>query len=384
MNSDNSTSEKKKKISNEKIWVFAPYTQTTDANLDYYCDYTQSIAEYERVFASRAIPWEWVPVRLHNIDKVIASVLSESELTGLQPVVLNLCDGDEINGSPGVTVIKKLQNAGMVFTGADEKFFALTTSKIPMKHAFDVAGVPTPLWEIVNEKDDQIFDRLGAPLIIKPAVSGGSLGVGIKNVVYNFSELRQVVKSIKRGYRGWNLASDGVIAEQFIQGREFTVFISGSANNPENAHIYSPVERVFHPSLPPDQRFLSFDRLWEIYEAETAMPDEGNFYEYQLAPPELHDELKGISWAAYCATNGKGYTRVDIRLDEHSRKFYILEVNAQCGISEDENYTSIGAILKYSEKDFSGLVFEIIADGKRRKKKAPAVIKVRRNRKERA
>ena len=38
----------------------------------------------------------------------------------------------------------------------------------------------------------------------------------------------------------------------------------------------------------------------------------------------------------------------------------MLEVNAQCGISEDENFTSIGAILKASKKSFPDMVLEIL------------------------
>ena len=38
----------------------------------------------------------------------------------------------------------------------------------------------------------------------------------------------------------------------------------------------------------------------------------------------------------------------------------MLEVNAQCGISEDEDYTSIGAILRLSKQTFSSLVKKII------------------------
>ena len=41
---------------------------------------------------------------------------------------------------------------------------------------------------------------------------------------------------------------------------------------------------------------------------------------------------------------------------------YVLEVNAQCGISEDENYTSIGAILRLSGNTFTDLVTDIIND----------------------
>ncbi len=45
----------------------------------------------------------------------------------------------------------------------------------------------------------------------------------------------------------------------------------------------------------------------------------------------------------------------------------MLEVNAQCGLSEDEDYTSIGAILRMSNKTFSQLVIEIINDAFLRK-----------------
>ncbi len=40
----------------------------------------------------------------------------------------------------------------------------------------------------------------------------------------------------------------------------------------------------------------------------------------------------------------------------------MLEVNAQCGLSEDEDYTSIGAILKYADKSFTEIIREILKD----------------------
>ncbi|MBK6392109.1 MAG: hypothetical protein IPF70_16310 [Saprospiraceae bacterium] len=50
----------------------------------------------------------------------------------------------------------------------------------------------------------------------------------------------------------------------------------------------------------------------------------------------------------HISVKGRGYGRVDIRMDQVTGEMYVLEVNAQCGLSEDENFTSIGAILKYS------------------------------------
>lgn len=44
----------------------------------------------------------------------------------------------------------------------------------------------------------------------------------------------------------------------------------------------------------------------------------------------------------------------------------MLEANAQCGLSEDEDYTSIGAILKVSNVSFTEIIVEILKDALRR------------------
>ncbi|CAN5893292.1 hypothetical protein BH11BAC4_BH11BAC4_05100 [soil metagenome] len=348
-----------------KVWVLSPSLQSEDDNIDYYYDFSQSIAEYSRVFTELNVNWLWQPVNMTSYREVIETIEAEKENGKVIPVVLNLCDGDEVNGTPGVSVVKLLEEKDIIYTGADEYYYNITTSKIPMKTEFDKAVVPNAGWEVIRDKDadaDAIFEKLGIPVIIKPAVSGGSMGVGIKNVVETKEDLKELLEKMFNGYRGWNLTADGIIAEKFITGPEYTTLISGSYNDPKNAVIYMPVERVFHHSLPDKEKFLSFDRLWEIYEDETAMPGEENFYEYQLPPAELIEPIKKLSWDAYCATKGKGYTRVDIRMDSATGKLFVLEVNAQCGISEDENFTSIGAILRFSGKRFSQLVIEILND----------------------
>jgi D-alanine-D-alanine ligase len=348
-----------------KVWVLAPQMESADPNIDYYYDFTQSIAEYTKTFSELNIDWKWQPVTLQNFSSVIDIIVEEKRSNKNFPVVFNICDGDEINGAPGISVVKLLQEKGLVYTGSDEYFYNITTSKIPMKQAFDIATVPTAAWEIIDCKEKSlygIFKRLGKPLIVKPAISGGSMGVGIQNVVREKKQLEGQVEKMFNGYRGWNLASDGLVAESFINGPEYTTLIVGSYDKPEQAIVYKPVERIFHESLPDNEKFLSFDRLWEIYEDETPMPNEANFYEYQSPAPELIDSIKQISWDAYCATKGKGYTRVDLRMDKITKKIYVLEVNAQCGLSEDENFTSIGAILRLSGKTFTQLVVEIIND----------------------
>jgi D-alanine-D-alanine ligase len=360
------------------VWVLAPYLENNDPNISYYYDFSQSIAEYSRSFDELGVAWKWQPVTMKNYASVIKRIVKENDSDTRTHLVFNLCDGDEVNGTPGISVVRLLEETGLLYTGADEYFYEITTSKVPMKQAFDRAGVPTAPWMAItsrNEKMEGLFKKLGRPVIVKPAVSGGSMGVGIRNVVSTREALTEQVQNMFDGYRGWQLASDGIIAESFINGPEYTVLIVGSYDKPGKAKIYEPVERIFHPSLPEQEKFLSFDRLWEIYEEEAEMPENGNFYEYELPDASVREEIKRISWDAFVATRGKGYTRVDLRMDRKTRKIYVLEVNAQCGLSEDEDYTSIGAILRLSGKTFTQLVVAIINDAYQRKKSSSRVIK---------
>jgi D-alanine-D-alanine ligase len=82
-----------------------------------------------------------------------------------------------------------------------------------------------------------------------------------------------------------------------------------------------------------------------------------------------------LSKRAYAAVKGRGYTRIDIRQDAKTGKLYVLEANAQCGLSEDENYTSIGAILKASDVSFTQVVYAILIDALRRRSPKSSPIK---------
>ena len=352
-----------------EIYVLAPYLETEDNNINYYYDFTQSIEEYTKIFNELKATWKWQPVTMNNFSSIIDSFINKKSKR--IPVFLNLCDGDEVNGTPGISVLKKLEASNLIYTGAEAYFYDITTSKVPMKKAFDKYKVPTAKWMMIQSaKDpvDDMFETVGRTVILKPSVSGGSMGVGVKNVVSSKPAMKKQLKKMFDGYRGWDLSIDGIIAEEFIKGREFTTMITGSSKYPTTCKVYEPVERVFHPSLPEKEKFLSFDRLWEIYEDETPMPSNENFYEYRTVEKSLADQIKKISFDAYKSVKGTGYTRVDIRMDDLTGKLYVLEVNAQCGLSEDEDYTSIGAILKANNTSFKSMIIEVLQDAFTRKK----------------
>jgi hypothetical protein len=54
---------------------------------------------------------------------------------GERIVVINLCDGTEVDGYPGLSVVVGLEVADIPYTGADSKFYLDTTSKPVLKRA---------------------------------------------------------------------------------------------------------------------------------------------------------------------------------------------------------------------------------------------------------
>ena len=94
------------------IWVLAPHLETADPNLQHYYDFTQSIREYTRVFEELKAEWKWQPVTLKDYKQVIRRIAeTKNEKT---PLILNLCDGDEVNGTPGISVIRALEKYKLI------------------------------------------------------------------------------------------------------------------------------------------------------------------------------------------------------------------------------------------------------------------------------
>jgi D-alanine-D-alanine ligase len=345
------------------IWILAPFVKTEDPNLQYYYDFSQSIEEYKKVFHELKLDWRWQPVEMSDYKNIIQNISNKS--FPRTPLILNLCDGDEDNGVPGISVIHELDKNKLIYTGSDTYFYSITTSKIPMKKLFDQYRVATAPWMIINSGNfnpAEIFTTLKAPLIVKPAVSGGSLGIGLKSVVKNEEELVSYIEEITKGYKGWNLSTGGFFIEEFIEGQEYTTFLIGPSDDPNRCTIYNPVERVFESSIPSTEQFLSFDRLWEIYENESPIAHDKALWNYSRPSKELIEEIKALSFDAYLSVKGTGYGRVDLRRNQDTGKLMVLEVNAQCGLSDDENYTSIGAILRLNGKSYTELIYKVMLD----------------------
>src|SRR4051812_35818233 len=249
------------------------------------------------------MPWIWQPVAPDCIDDVLAQIVKSREKH--DAMIFNFCDGDDINGYPGLSLLRALEASGIPFTGARAKFYEISTSKILIKEALLRAEVSTAPFAVLPQTGavDGFCERMGAPLFLKPATSAAGWGLTLRSVVHDDAEIAACRAELLSGEMAQYFAHDTLFVERFIRGPEFTVFVVGYYDRPGELWTLPPTERVFAAEIPPEQRILCNERLGRPY------------YHYEPCPPEMAEPLKDLAKRAFCAVQGTSYGRVDIRMD---------------------------------------------------------------------
>ena len=348
--------------SSYRVFVFTPYRMTAAGPESVTYGTAEFKAEVAGWMTSLGAQHTWVEVTPETSDAEIARVVDEAARRPV--VVFNLCDGIEVDGYPGIKTVRALEASGVPFSGADTAFYELTTPKTLMKQRLLKRSVSTsPFIEIKDPHKDapRAGAKLGYPLIIKPDVSAASFGISIKSVVHDEAACVAQADVALKGERDKENYYEGVFAERFIPGREFTVLCASDPAARDSVFVYPPVERVFHKALPAHERLLSYDRYWEKYETEGALPDRAPIAHYESAPSEWSEALSTLARDAYAALDGVGYGRVDIRRDERTGEFLVLEANCNCRLSTDGE-TSVSWILRLSGETMEHLLDRIFTD----------------------
>jgi D-alanine-D-alanine ligase len=328
--------------------VFAPYpTAENTMAADEYDSYdTPEFREDVRSwFAPLPVDWEWVPVTTATVSRAVEDAAKAARERPV--IVLNLCDGTDDDGFPGVSVVRALEAAGVAASGVDSRFYELSTSKLAMKRRFAAAAVATSPWVEIRDIEGDVrraASELGWPLFLKPDISSGSVGITLRSLVRNHGEAVAEAAALRAGMDQGRFLRSGIFAEKFLSGREFTVLVQSTGANADEVRVYPPAERIFHSALPVEERFLSYERYWKEYEHETPPPPGEPFYRHVLVEPELAATVADTARRAYRAVEARGYARVDLRQEGDSGVINVLEANANCGLTSDDQ-SSAGAIL---------------------------------------
>ncbi len=117
------------------------------------------------------------------------------------------------------TVQGALELMGIPYTGSGVMASALAMDKVRTKMVWTAVGIPTPRFEVVDAGSDWagVAQRLGLPLIVKPAHEGSTIGL---TKVTAASQLPQA-------YALAALHDAFVMAEEFIAGEELTAGFLG-------------------------------------------------------------------------------------------------------------------------------------------------------------
>jgi D-alanine-D-alanine ligase len=227
-------------------------------------------------------------------------------------VVFNLFEGTGDHGHTEAYVAGILDWAKIPFTGCDSHTLCLARSKHLTKYLFQGAGLPTPIFFVV-ESLPVLECTLEWPVIVKPAQQDASVGLDQGSVVTGQEQLEERVR--------WLLESYGppVLVEEFIRGRELNV---GLVEAPD-LRVLPVSEVLFLDDDPTFWPIVTYDAKWKPgsrdYEATPAR------YPAEVSP-KLAEKLAGLARRAFRLLGCRDYARVDFRVKPSGRA-YLLEVN---------------------------------------------------------
>jgi len=220
-----------------------------------------------------------------------------------------------------------LEVLGLPYTGSGVLASALAMDKLRTKRVWESAGIPTPAFVVLRDAGDleAARERLGYPLIVKPAHEGSSIGI---SRVDTDAELQAA----------WQLAlryDTDVLAEQWITGGEYTAGIV--------LDEVLPLIRLETPN--------AFYDYAAKYEADTTR---------YLIPCGLENDrerqFRAQALAAFREVGASGWGRVDFMLDATGRPWFI-EVNTVPGLTD---HSLVPMAAAAAGMDFTRLVCRIL------------------------
>ncbi|WP_342620694.1 D-alanine--D-alanine ligase [Rhodoferax sp. GW822-FHT02A01] len=206
------------------------------------------------------------------------------------------------------TVQGALELLGIPYTGSGVMASAISMDKVMTKRIWRFEGLPTPAWVQVHSGAETraAFAELGAPMIVKPAREGSSIG---------FTK----VMDVEQCDAAYALAAQHdveVLCEQFIAGDEVTCPVLG----PTDAPHALPLIRIVAPDGNYDYQNKYFTDVTQ-YLVPAGLPD------------GEEEAIAAIVRRAYQVLGCRGWARADVMIDGKSRKPYLLEINTSPGMT---------------------------------------------------
>ncbi len=209
-----------------------------------------------------------------------------------------------------------LETIGIPFAGCDTLSSANGMDKITMKMILRSEGIPVVdyVWFTDKEwgtKRDEIIgkieDKLGYPVIVKPANLGSSVGIG------KASDRDSLIARIDEAER----FSQRIIVEHMIQNMmEINCSVLGDADDHQSSVCEEPISKG---------DFLSYNEKYGagskagMQASEKRIPAD--------IPEEMSEEIRKMAGETFRVLSCHGVSRVDVMVDKDDNKIYVNEIN---------------------------------------------------------
>ena len=219
-------------------------------------------------------------------------------------------------GGEDGTVQELLEILEIPYTGPGVLACERAMDKVVAKAYFAAAGVPTPpayafsqdaFRELgAGEAIPEIRERLGLPLVIKPAKQGSALGITVAHAAADVPGALMSALAY----------DDRVLIERFVAGRDLAVSVIGTAE---------PWALPVVEAIPREREFYDFEARYTPgltdFEAPARLPD------------AVAQEAGALALQCFRVLGCRGLSRVDMMLDADDR-LWVLEVNAIPGMTD--------------------------------------------------
>jgi len=204
---------------------------------------------------------------------------------------------------------------------------AIGMDKLRTKRLAHAIGVATADYVVLRGRPDfeLAIERLGLPMIVKPATQGSSVGM---------SKVEKA-EDLPAAYEAAAKIESAVFAEPWITGKEYTV-------------------AVLQGQALPSIRIETPKKFYD-YEAKYFRDDTKYFCPSGLSgPAEQH--LANLALAAFDAVGASGWGRADFMMDTTGRPL-LLEVNTIPGMTD---HSLVPMAARASGIDFDELVWRVL------------------------
>lgn len=220
-------------------------------------------------------------------------------------------------GGEDGTVQELLEIIGMPYTGSGVLACMRCMDKVLTKHMLLEAGLPTPEFfafsEIAfkelgaGEALPAIEERLGFPVVVKPAAQGSALGIRFAK------EAEDVPEALIAAFS----YDDRVLLERHVEGRELAVSLLESEGEPTALPVVE--------AKPRQEYFFDFDARYEIGKTDFVCPAD--------LPADVTARVQEVALDTYRLLGCFGFARVDMILSADGEP-QVLEAQAIPGLTE--------------------------------------------------